>query len=148
MARRVKALLAAVLLVSVAVLSGARPAAATGVTFVDIPGDGVTLKANVVAPADSASHPALIFPSGWRLNDAEYLAQAVSLASTGYVVVSYTPRGRYGSGGYIDTDGPLMPGRSVPPARHQRLQAATSCTRRFWARCSGVSSATSGRVSP
>jgi hypothetical protein len=105
--RRTAALIA--LLTAVAV-GFARPAAAAspGFTFVDIPGQGgVVLKANWIAPATGGRHPALIFPSSWGLNDAEYLAQARSFAAAGYVVVSYTPRGWWGSGGDIDTAGPL-----------------------------------------
>ena len=115
MAQRRSRLLAALLAVSTtAILTGASiatPAAAaaaatTGIQFVDIPGDGVVLKGNVVAPAAAGHYPALLFPSSWGLNDAEYLAQATTLASDGYVVVSYTPRGWWSSGGEIDTAGP------------------------------------------
>jgi hypothetical protein len=84
----------------------AAAAATTAVRFVDVPGDGVTLEANVVAPAATGSYPAVIFPSSWGLNDLEYLAQARSMAAGGYVVVSYTPRGWWSSGGEIDTAGP------------------------------------------
>ncbi|MFG2039979.1 CocE/NonD family hydrolase [Dactylosporangium sp. NPDC048998] len=80
--------------------------ATTGFRFVDVPGAGVTLKANVVAPAAAGLYPAIVFPSSWGLNDLEYLAQAGTLASRGYVVVSYTPRGWWASGGEIDTAGP------------------------------------------
>ena len=88
------------------VATAAATVATTGVQFVDIPGDGVVLKGNVVAPAAAGSYPALIFPSSWGLNDVEYVAQATELASDGYVVVSYTPRGWWSSGGEIDTAGP------------------------------------------
>ncbi|GIE97271.1 CocE/NonD family hydrolase [Paractinoplanes rishiriensis] len=85
----------------------AAAAAAPAVTFVDIPGDGgVVLKANVVRPAAAGSYPAVVFPSSWGLNDLEYLAQAKAMAADGYVVVSYTPRGWWASGGEIDTAGP------------------------------------------
>jgi predicted acyl esterase len=98
-------------LVAGAVSASPAPAAAAAtsnaVRFVDIPGAGVTLKANVVAPAGTAKHPAIVFPSSWGLNDLEYLAQAGALAARGYVVVSYTPRGWWASGGEIDTAGPL-----------------------------------------
>jgi predicted acyl esterase len=80
--------------------------ATTGVQFVDIPGADVTLKASVVAPAATGRYPAIIFPASWGLNDLEYLAQAKALAGRGYVVVSYTPRGWWLSGGEIDTAGP------------------------------------------
>ncbi|GAB3150692.1 CocE/NonD family hydrolase [Micromonospora sonneratiae] len=78
----------------------------TGVRFVNITGVGVVLKANVVAPATTGQYPAIIFPASWGLNDLEYLAQAKALAARGYVVVSYTPRGWWSSGGEIDTAGP------------------------------------------
>ncbi|MGI5239511.1 CocE/NonD family hydrolase [Dactylosporangium sp. CA-139066] len=89
------------------VASPAHAAATTATTFVDIQGAGVTLKANVVAPTTPGRHPAIVFPSSWGLNDLEYLAQAGTLANRGYVVVSYTPRGWWASGGEIDTAGPL-----------------------------------------
>jgi putative CocE/NonD family hydrolase len=93
-------------LVLIAAVASPAGAATTAVRFVDIPGAGVTLKANVVAPADAGKHPAIVFPSSWGLNDLEYLAQAGTLAARGYVVVSYTPRGWWSSGGEIDTAGP------------------------------------------
>ena len=80
--------------------------ATTGLQFVDIPGAGVNLKANYVAPASAGKHPVIVFPSSWGLNDLEYIAQAGKLAERGYVVVSYTPRGWWASGGEIDTAGP------------------------------------------
>jgi predicted acyl esterase len=64
------------------------------------------LKANVVAPAAAGRYPAVILPASWGLNDLEYLAQAKTIAGRGYVVVSYTPRGWWLSGGEIDTAGP------------------------------------------
>ncbi|MFF5296365.1 CocE/NonD family hydrolase [Paractinoplanes globisporus] len=90
------------------ILIGGGPAAAASPTvrFVDVPGDGVTLKANVTVPAAAGSYPAVVLPSSWGLNDLEYLAQARAMASDGYVVVSYTPRGWWSSGGEIDTAGP------------------------------------------
>ncbi|MBB4740052.1 putative acyl esterase [Actinoplanes octamycinicus] len=88
--------------------SPARAAGTTGFQAVDIAGaGGVTLKANWIAPAGTGRHPAILFPSSWGLNDLEYLAQARILAGKGYVVVSYTPRGWWFSGGTIDTAGPL-----------------------------------------
>jgi len=68
--------------------------------------DGVILKANVIAPTTQGLHPAIVFVNSWGLNDAEYLAQAGALARRGYVVLSYTTRGFWGSGGQIDTAGP------------------------------------------
>jgi len=113
--RFARALLTAVLLLASALsltTTAAAPAAAAGsattsLTFVDVPAyDGVTLKANLIAPTAAGSHPAIIFISSWGLNDAEYLAQASSLAAAGYVVLSYTARGFWGSGGTIQTAGP------------------------------------------
>jgi predicted acyl esterase len=95
-------------IVATTVVAGSPVSAATAteLKFVDIPGAGVTLKANVVAPTASGRYPAIVFPSSWGLNDVEYLAQATALANCGYVVVSYTPRGWWFSGGEIDTAGP------------------------------------------
>ncbi|GAA3217576.1 CocE/NonD family hydrolase [Dactylosporangium siamense] len=82
-------------------------AATTGFRFVDITGSGgVVLKANVIAPSAAGRYPAIVFPASWGLNDLEYIAQAKTLAGRGYVVVSYTPRGWWSSGGEIDTAGP------------------------------------------
>jgi hypothetical protein len=106
MAPRRLALLSVLTVVAAALVAPTPAAAATTVRFVDIPGDGVVLKGNVVAPTGSARHPAIVFPSSWGLNDLEYLAQADALADEGYVVVSYTPRGWWFSGGEIDTAGP------------------------------------------
>jgi dienelactone hydrolase len=98
-------------LLTVLLLIGtARPAAAaaptTGFRFVDIPVAGAVLKANVVAPSAAGRYPAVLLPASWGLNDLEYLAQAKTLAGRGYVVVSYTPRGWWLSGGEINTAGP------------------------------------------
>jgi predicted acyl esterase len=86
----------------------AATAADSSVRFVDIPGDGgVTLAANVVAPADTSSrHPLVVLPTSWSLPQVEYLAQAKKLADSGYVVVSYNTRGFWQSGGRIETAGP------------------------------------------
>lgn len=79
----------------------------TGFKCVDITAsDGADLKANVIEPTTAGRHPAIIFISSWGLNDTEYLAQATVFAQDGYTVVSYTPRGFWGSGGQIDTAGP------------------------------------------
>ena len=88
------------------VAAAATTVATTGFRFTDIPGDDVTLKANVIAPAAAGRYPAVIMPASWGLNDQEYLAPAKTLAARGYVVVSYTPRGWWLSGGEIDTAGP------------------------------------------
>nr|BFE78461.1 CocE/NonD family hydrolase [Planobispora longispora] len=90
--------------------------ATTGFRFVDVPGADVTLKANVIAPSAAGRYPAVILPSSWGLNDLEYLAQAKALAARGYVVVSYTPRGWWASGGEIDT---AAPGHGRPVQDHR-----------------------------
>ncbi|WIM98342.1 CocE/NonD family hydrolase [Actinoplanes oblitus] len=97
------------LILAVVVLAApAEAAGTTGFQAVDISGSGgVTLKANWIAPAGPGRHPVIVFPSSWGLNDVEYIAQAKILAGRGYVVVSYTPRGWWFSGGTIDTAGPL-----------------------------------------
>lgn len=84
----------------------ARAAGTTGLRFVDIAAGDVVLEASVVSPTGSGDHPAVVLPSSWGLNDLEYAAQAQALARRGYVVVSYTPRGWWLSGGEIDTAGP------------------------------------------
>ncbi len=82
-------------------------AAAPTLRFVGIPGSGgITLRANVITPAGPGRHPVVILPSSWSLNDLEYLAQATRLAESGYVVVSYTSRGFWLSGGRIEVAGP------------------------------------------
>jgi predicted acyl esterase len=91
-------------------VAAASSAATASVRFTDIPGSGgVTLKGNVFTPAgyDGSQHyPVIVLPSSWGINDLEYLAQAGTLADSGYVVVSYTPRGFWLSGGEIDVAGP------------------------------------------
>ncbi|WP_432038050.1 alpha/beta fold hydrolase [Streptomyces cucumeris] len=90
-----------------AVSAAASPAS---VRFVHIPGDGgVRLAANVVAPADAGAghrYPLVVLPTSWAMPQVEYLAQAKKLADSGYVVVSYNPRGFWQSGGRIETAGP------------------------------------------
>lgn len=68
--------------------------------------DGLVLKANVFVPAGTGPFAAVVMPSSWGLNDTQYLAQAARWAEDGYVVLSYTPRGWWFSGGSIDTAGP------------------------------------------
>ncbi|ATB39000.1 acyl esterase [Cystobacter fuscus] len=68
--------------------------------------DGVTLKGNVFTPDTPGRYPAIIFITSWALPSLEYYVQAQQFADAGYVVVSYTPRGFYSSGGGIDTAGP------------------------------------------
>ncbi|MFE7706525.1 alpha/beta fold hydrolase [Streptomyces sp. NPDC057486] len=79
-------------------------------TFHDIPGSGgITLKGNVFTPAGAKTgekHPLIVLPTSWSMPQIEYLAQAQQLADSGYVVVSYTSRGFWLSGGRIEVAGP------------------------------------------
>lgn len=83
------------------------PAEASSFRTADIPArDGVVLSGNVFTPDTPGLHPALIFITSWATPNIEYLAQAQQFADAGYVVLSYTPRGFFASGGYIETAGP------------------------------------------
>lgn len=75
--------------------------------------DGVVLKGGVVTPAPGTSgadrhgrYPAIVLPASWGVNNLVHIAQARSLAADGYVVVTYTPRGFWRSGGEVDVAGP------------------------------------------
>ncbi|MFD6971517.1 CocE/NonD family hydrolase [Streptomyces sp. NPDC059979] len=85
-------------------------AAASGLSFHDIPGSGgITLKGNVFTPAGAQSgrtYPLIVLPTSWGMPQIEYIAQAKKLADSGYVVVSYTSRGFWLSGGQIEVAGP------------------------------------------
>ncbi|MFD4660638.1 CocE/NonD family hydrolase [Kitasatospora sp. NPDC058444] len=80
----------------------------------DIPAkDGVVLKADVFTPpagtpgADpQGRYPLVVQPASWGQNDLEYVAQGRALAEDGYVVVTYTVRGFWASGGEVDVAGP------------------------------------------
>ncbi|GAA2589269.1 CocE/NonD family hydrolase [Actinomadura fulvescens] len=74
---------------------------------VSIPGTGgITLDGNVFVPRTPGPHPAVVFISSWGLEDHEYIAQAARFAEKGYIVLSYTARGFFNSGGGIDVAGP------------------------------------------
>ncbi|RLV10087.1 acyl esterase [Streptomyces griseocarneus] len=90
-----------------AVTASTASAVSTTVRFTDIPGSGgIALKGNVFAPADtSRRYPLIVFPTSWAMPQFEYVAQAKQLAEAGYVVVSYTARGFWLSGGKIETAG-------------------------------------------
>ncbi|MFJ4777134.1 CocE/NonD family hydrolase [Streptomyces sp. NPDC088762] len=78
--------------------------------FHDIPGSGgITLKGNVFTPAGARAgqkYPLIVLPTSWGMPQIEYVAQARQLADSGYVVVSYTSRGFWLSGGQIEVAGP------------------------------------------
>lgn len=100
----------------VAPAAAARPAASPvqadspGLKFYDIPGSGgITLKGNVFTPAGAKPDdrlPVIVLPTSWAMPQIEYAAQAQKLADSGYVVVSYTSRGFWLSGGRIEVAGP------------------------------------------
>jgi predicted acyl esterase len=95
--------------------SAAAVSAEPSFRLVDIPmKDGVVLKADVLTPAagtpgaDSRGrYPVIVQPASWGQNDLEYVAQGRKLAADGYVVVTYTVRGFWLSGGQIDVGGPV-----------------------------------------
>ncbi|MER7753821.1 CocE/NonD family hydrolase [Kitasatospora sp. NPDC097643] len=75
--------------------------------------DGVVLKADVFTPAPGTPgadpqgrYPLVVQPASWGQNDLEYVAQGRAFAAAGYVVVTYTVRGFWGSGGEVDVAGP------------------------------------------
>ncbi|KOV76773.1 X-Pro dipeptidyl-peptidase [Nocardia sp. NRRL S-836] len=100
-------------LVLLATLLGAPVAdAAPGhqISYKSIPGVGGTaLKAFVIEPTGQGPgpFPLLVMPSSWAVPNIEYVGAAAKLAKeSGYVVVSYTSRGFWDSGGEIDIAGP------------------------------------------
>ncbi|MBT2408398.1 MULTISPECIES: CocE/NonD family hydrolase [unclassified Streptomyces] len=90
--------------------AAAAASSASELTFHDIPGSGgITLKGNVFTPAGARAgqkYPLIVLPTSWGMPQIEYIAQAKKLADSGYVVVSYTSRGFWLSGGEIETAGP------------------------------------------
>ncbi|MFI5981909.1 CocE/NonD family hydrolase [Streptomyces sp. NPDC051555] len=91
--------------------SSATPAGASSqLRFFDIPGSGgITLKGNVFSPGGARPgqrFPLIVLPTSWGVPQIEYAAQAERLADSGYVVVSYTSRGFWLSGGRIEVAGP------------------------------------------
>lgn len=75
--------------------------------------DGAVLKANVFTPAAGTPgadahgrYPVIVQPASWGQNDLEYVLQGKRLAAGGYVVVTYTVRGFWLSGGEVEVAGP------------------------------------------
>ncbi|GAB78253.1 CocE/NonD family hydrolase [Austwickia chelonae] len=67
--------------------------------------DGVKLSAYLVRPAGQGKFPVVVMPASWSMNRAEYLVKAKEMAARGFIVVSYTSRGFWESGGQIDIMG-------------------------------------------
>ncbi|QUH00279.1 X-Pro dipeptidyl-peptidase [Saccharopolyspora erythraea] len=72
-----------------------------------IPGaDGVALDAKVIEPAGDGPFPLLVMPASWATPNLEYVGAAADLAyNSGYVVVTYTARGFWASGGAVEVAG-------------------------------------------
>lgn len=89
----------------------AAPKAFAGValSYRTLPGwDGTPLRAVVMAPTGRGPgpFPLVVMPASWALPNLEYVGRGSVLADRGYVVVSYTSRGFWDSGGQIDVAGP------------------------------------------
>ncbi|WP_112270912.1 CocE/NonD family hydrolase [Lentzea terrae] len=99
-----------VLLTSLLGAPAAIAAPGHSITYKSISGVGGTaLKAFVVEPTGQGPgpFPLLVMPSSWAVPNIEYVGAAAKLAKeSGYVVVSYTSRGFWDSGGEIDIAGP------------------------------------------
>ncbi|WIM99902.1 CocE/NonD family hydrolase [Actinoplanes oblitus] len=105
--RRLAVVLSLLLMSLVLAVPASAGPSTTGFHWNDITaGDGVQLKSNVIEPATPGTHPGVVLVASWALNDFQYLAQAKQLAEAGYVVLSYTARGFWLSGGTIDVAGP------------------------------------------
>lgn len=80
------------------------------ISYQSIPGAGGTpMRGFVVTPTGRGDgpFPLLVMPASWGAPDLEYVGAAEKLASnSGDVVISYTSRGFYDSGGQIDVGGP------------------------------------------
>lgn len=70
--------------------------------------DGTPLGVFVIEPQaqGDARFPLLVMPSSWAVPGVEYVGVAQALAQRGYVVISYSSRGFWESGGGIDIAGP------------------------------------------
>jgi predicted acyl esterase len=80
------------------------------ISYQSIPGAGGTpMRGFVVTPTGRGDgpFPLLVMPASWGAPDLEYVGAAQKLATnSGDVVISYTSRGFYDSGGGIDVAGP------------------------------------------
>jgi predicted acyl esterase len=80
------------------------------ISYQSVPGAGGTpMRGFVVTPTGRGDgpFPLLVMPASWGAPDLEYVGAARKLAAeSGDVVISYTSRGFYDSGGEIDVAGP------------------------------------------
>src|SRR5688572_27929401 len=80
------------------------------ISYQSIPGHGGTpMRGFVVTPTGRGDgpFPLLVMPASWGAPNLEYVGAARKLAAeSGDVVISYTSRGFYDSGGEIDVAGP------------------------------------------
>ncbi len=80
------------------------------VSYETIPGDGGDpLRGFAITPTGRGAgpFPVLVMPASWAVPNLEYVGVGAKLAQErGYVVVSYTSRGFYDSGGLNDVAGP------------------------------------------
>jgi predicted acyl esterase len=64
--------------------------------------DGFKLDVDVYAPCSGTNLPLIIFSPSWGLPKIEYLFPSMKMASEGYIAVSYSARGWFGSTGKIN----------------------------------------------
>lgn len=84
------------------------PAGTSSVRHETIPSfDGTPISAIVLTPTGQGPgpFPLIVMPSSWGIQNLEYVGRGAVLAGNGYVVVSYTSRGFWESGGQIDIAG-------------------------------------------
>ncbi|SMD13769.1 CocE/NonD family hydrolase [Kibdelosporangium aridum] len=90
--------------------SGAATAFGADISYQAIPGhNGTPMRGFVVTPTGRGDgpFPLLVMPASWGAPNLEYVGAARKLAAeSGDVVISYTSRGFYDSGGEIDVAGP------------------------------------------
>jgi predicted acyl esterase len=83
--------------------------AGASLSYRTLPGwDGTPVGAVVMTPTGQGPgpFPLIVMPASWALPSLEYVGRGTVLANQGYVVVSYTSRGFWESGGRIDVAGP------------------------------------------
>jgi putative CocE/NonD family hydrolase len=89
--------------------SGVAAAAGYSAALHRIPGpDGTPLTAVVMTPQGQGSgpFPLIVMPASWASPSLEYVGRGAELAGRGYIVISFTARGFFTSGGQVDIAGP------------------------------------------